>query len=79
MKYEDLTPEQLEKVHACSTPQDYIELAKSEGVELSEEQLEAVSGGAWIGGVSCPECGNADTGYDPYLREHYCPSCGHSW
>ena len=47
MKLEDLTPELKEKVLACKTPEDLIALAKEQGYELSEDELEAVSGGAW--------------------------------
>lgn len=40
-----LTPDQIEKVKACEDTHDLLQLAKDEGVELSEEQLSAVSGG----------------------------------
>ena len=42
-----LTPEQMEKVGACKSADELVELAKAEGVDLSEEQLEAISGGSW--------------------------------
>lgn len=45
MKLEDLTPELKEKVLACKTPEDLLALAKGEDYELSDEELEAVSGG----------------------------------
>ena len=45
MRLEDLTPEQKEKALACKTPEELLELAKAEGYELSDEELEAVSGG----------------------------------
>ena len=45
MNYHDLTPEQMEKARACKTPEDILALAKEEGYELSEDELEAVSGG----------------------------------
>jgi len=45
MKFEDLTPEQKEKARACKTPEEILALAKAEGYELSDEQLEGVSGG----------------------------------
>lgn len=50
MEFEELTPEQREKVLACKTPEELLALAQEEGYELTEEQLEGVSGG-WI---SCP-------------------------
>lgn len=40
-----LTKEQIEKVKACKSADEIIALAKAEGVELTPEQLEAVSGG----------------------------------
>ena len=40
-----LTEEQIAKVRACEDPRDLLQLAKDEGVELNEEQLNAVSGG----------------------------------
>ena len=61
MNYEDLTPEQMEKVKACKSAEELIELAKAEGVELTDEQFESISGGeAWY------ECPNYERG--PVLR-----------
>lgn len=45
MTFNDLTPEQQEKARACKTAEDILALAKSEGYELSDEELESVSGG----------------------------------
>ena len=46
--YKDqLTPEQMDKARACKSADELVELAKAEGVELNEEQLEAISGGTW--------------------------------
>ena len=50
MNYKDLTPEQLEKARACKSPEELVELAKEEGVELTDEQIGMISGGggdAW--------------------------------
>ena len=51
MKFEDLTPELQEKANACKTPEEILALAKEEGYELSDEELEGVSGG-WS--LRCP-------------------------
>ena len=59
MQFEDLTPEMKEKARACKTPEELLELAKSQGFELSDDDLEAISGGRewgepcndWICGV----------------------------
>ena len=45
MKFEDLTPEQQEMARACKTPEEVLALAKENGIELTDAQLEAVSGG----------------------------------
>lgn len=41
-----LSEEQIEKIKACKTQEEILSLAKKEGVQLNEEQLAAVSGGA---------------------------------
>lgn len=41
-----LTDEQIAMVKNCSSPDDLIQLAEDEGVELNDEQLRAISGGA---------------------------------
>ena len=46
MDFKDLTPEQQEMARACKTQEELAELAKSFGIELSDEQLAAVAGGA---------------------------------
>lgn len=40
-----LTDEQRAKVAACKTTEDLLALAKEEGVELSDKQMEEISGG----------------------------------
>ena len=40
-----LTPEQIEKVKSCKNRDELLALAKAEGIELTNEQLEAVNGG----------------------------------
>jgi len=46
MNFEDLTPQQKEKAKACKTPEELLALARKEGIDLTDEQLESVSGGA---------------------------------
>lgn len=41
-----LSEEQIAKVRACKNPEDIFSLARHEGVELTDEQLAAISGGA---------------------------------
>lgn len=45
MNFEDLSPELQEKVKACKTAEELFALAKEEGVELTEDQLETIAGG----------------------------------
>lgn len=45
-----LSEEMRSKIDACESAEDLIDLAESEGVELTDDQLEMVAGGgdAWI-------------------------------
>lgn len=45
MDYNDLSDELKKKAEACKTADELIALAEAEGVELSDEQLDAMSGG----------------------------------
>lgn len=57
---EGLTEDVRQKVAACTTPEELLALAASEGVELTTEQIEMVSGGAsWDGGGE-PSCYRID-------------------
>ena len=81
-----LSEEQIKKVEACKDSEEILSLAKAEGVELNEEQLAAVSGGAcleWT--IICPKCGS-DNLSDEYkeinhieYRKFKCNDCGHRW
>ena len=57
--FEDLTPELQEKAKACKSPAEVLALAQELGYELTDAELEGLSGGAsWCsivcGIVSCP-------------------------
>ena len=45
MNYDDLSPELKERVRACKSTEELLSLAQDEGLELSDEELQAVSGG----------------------------------
>ena len=78
MDIKDLSPEQLEKVKACDGADELIALAKSEGVELTDEQLEKVAGGWETAGsyVICTQC-NKKVYWDKSVDEpEFCPWCG---
>ena len=48
MKFEDASPELREKAQACKTTEDIVRLAEESGYELSDAELDVVSGGGWI-------------------------------
>ena len=43
MNFEEISQEMKEKLKECKTAEDIAELAKSEGIELTGEELEAIS------------------------------------
>ena len=75
-----LTEAQIEKLKACKNHEEILKAAKEEGLELTDEQLEAVSGGACVDLV-CPKCGAMSIGYVIYDSVIYynCKYCGHEW
>ena len=51
INFDDLSPELKDKLASCESPDDYAKLAKSVGIELTEEELDSISGGGiWGGG-----------------------------
>ena len=57
-----MTPEQVEQAKKCVTAEERMEFIKDNGVELSDEQLDAISGGILIPPPTAPECPNAPKG-----------------
>ena len=60
MNLEDLSPELMEKAKACKTPEEMLALAKEEGYELTDAELEGLAGGMDCGWFcitvnSCPD------------------------
>ena len=77
-----LTEEQIEKVQKCKNLDEIMDLAKSEGIELTDEQLSVVSGGGCRNVEFCPSCGSDNiclasnrTGSDCGKTLYYCRNC----
>ena len=45
MNFEDLSPELQEKLKAAKTEEELLAIIAAEGIDLSEDQLKAISGG----------------------------------
>ena len=53
-----LTEEQIARVKACKNHEELLKLAKEEDIQLTEEQLAAVTGGICTStpDFTCPKC-----------------------
>ncbi len=89
---EGLPEELFEKARSCKSNEELFALAKEEGLELNETQLEAVSGGGCTQpqapapgpSVSCPRCGATDVERitdtsDSSYGFMVCPHCNCHW
>lgn len=85
-----LTEAQIARVKGCKNQEELLTLAKEEGIELTEEQLEGINGGCGSGSdkpKQCPKCGGTKITTKTYLgqggteREYIyrCSTCGHEW
>lgn len=50
MNFDDISPELREKVLACKSEEELIQIAEEHGMQLTDEQVTAISGG----GYGCP-------------------------
>ncbi len=66
IKAKEPTDEQKEKMKACKTMEELLAFAKEENIELSDELLEAVSGGVQAGLITTRGLG---VFYSPQLPE----------
>lgn len=83
MEFKDLTPEQREKVASAKTPEEILAMAQQDGYELSDEELDQISGGqAWYEEtwVTCITCGHSwlKNLPDKGTITVKCPNCGAS-
>ena len=87
-----LTEEQIAKVKTCKSSEEVLALAKAEGVKLTDEQLEAVSGGGCGSGhdsgpesvrLICPICGSDRIKIQPWMSndeyQMHCQKCNELW
>ena len=74
-----LSEEQIAKLKACKGTEEILAAAKEEGIELTDEQLEVVSGGSLCAPV-CPNCGTKEyvyKGTEEHNQDKYvCKKCG---
>ena len=54
MNFDDLSAETKAKLLECKSPEDVLELARSEGIDLTDEQIEGISGGDTWDPYPCP-------------------------
>ena len=79
-----LSEEQIAKAKECKNQEELLKLAKEEGVELTSEQIEAVSGGGCFSSFKCPNCGSKDYRKLAIYQVSGCSSfqcnqCGYEW
>ena len=81
-----LSESQIAKIKACHNNEELLSLAKEEGIELNDEQLEAINGGCSSGTPrKCPHCGSENVELSEgtkgkvvngvYVRYFKCKSC----
>lgn len=78
------TQEQIERARACKSPEELQLLITSEGVQLTDDELDMVAGGASYSEREeksykyvCRSCG-ADCTYQGPQKRYVCTGCGRS-
>jgi len=67
--FEGMTPKQREKACACKSKEEFLAFAEKERIKLSDDQLEAVSGGGKISDNA------VDSIRDLVNSGQFCPNC----
>ena len=74
-----LTDDQILKARKCKSNEELLELAKAEGVELTDTQLNAINGGGLCNGLAtCPYC-NSYWFKKIGNKQLECMDCGEVW
>ena len=64
MDFNELSDELKAKAQDCKNPEDLIKLAQSEGIDLTDEQLDSIAGGEfWKSCDSYEPCSAYYSGY----------------
>ena len=73
-RWSELSEEQKAKMRACKTPEELLSVAREEGYELTDDELEQISGGGiWLSDIKCPYCGGPTSRTSYGIR--YCLEC----
>ena len=89
--YTSVTPEQMERFESCKSSEELLELLKTEGFELDDDQLRMISGGEeqfkWSDTIEnvdltqCPHCGSKNVYMSGgcFGGTPHCRDCGRTW
>ena len=86
-----LTEEQIAKVKECKSIEEIVAMAKQEGIQLTDEQLQAVNGGGCNSAekpTHCPRCNSTnirvegvkhEMSFSDYYYKCKCKDCYYKW
>jgi hypothetical protein len=86
-----LTEEQIAKVKECKSLEEIVAIAKQEGIQLTDEQLQAVNGGGCNSAekpTHCPRCNSTnirvesmkhEMSFSDYYYKCKCKDCYYKW